>query len=130
MNTSSKIISLTAILASFLLALAPAQADTMYVTNERDNTILKIDASGNASVFANSGLSAPEGLAFDSSGTLYVANQHDRTHASANRARERLAGNVWRCLRAFPHAPDLLPAAQWPAMRWHLWPCGDSKLLQ
>jgi DNA-binding beta-propeller fold protein YncE len=54
-------------------------ADTLYVENQGNNTIVKIDSSGNASVFASSGLSRPEGLAFDSSGNLYVANQQSGT---------------------------------------------------
>jgi WD40 repeat protein len=61
---------------SFFFAGPVAQADDIYVAVHGSNTIMKFDSSGNASVFADasSGLNMPEGLAFDSSGNLYVAN--------------------------------------------------------
>src|SRR5260221_107524 len=51
-----------------------SRADTVYVSNSENNTIEKFDSSGQGSVFANSGLGGPYGLAFDNSGTLYGAN--------------------------------------------------------
>ena len=46
-------------------------ADTIYVSNSSGGTIMKFDSSGNGTVFP-SGLNEPEGLAFDTSGNLYV----------------------------------------------------------
>ena len=56
-------------------------ADTIYVSTFNDNTIYKIDSSGNVSVFAtaSSGLNYPLGLAFDNSGNLYAANDGNNT---------------------------------------------------
>jgi sugar lactone lactonase YvrE/subtilisin-like proprotein convertase family protein len=53
-------------------------ADTIYVSNSGDNTIEKFKA-GVSSVFANTGLSFPEGLALDGAGNLYVANRGNNT---------------------------------------------------
>jgi hypothetical protein len=39
------------------------------------NTIERYTSAGAASLFANSGLIGPEGLAFDSAGNLYAANE-------------------------------------------------------
>ena len=71
-----------------LLALAaPLPAvDMLYVTLS-NNSIVTYDTTGNvgstisASVatFANSNLSGPRGLAFDTSGNLYAANSDNRT---------------------------------------------------
>jgi DNA-binding beta-propeller fold protein YncE len=46
--------------------------------NQTSRTIQKFDPNGTASLFA-SGLSSPTGLAFDSLGNLYVANQGNNT---------------------------------------------------
>src|SRR6185295_20391140 len=52
----------------------------MYVSNQNDNTIEKLDAQGNdLGIFASVGLSGPAGLAFDRVGNLYVANNTDNT---------------------------------------------------
>lgn len=62
---------------SLLLLAAPAtsRADILYFTGgPATNTISKIDSSGVATVFANSGLYNPLALAFDSAGNLYAAN--------------------------------------------------------
>jgi DNA-binding beta-propeller fold protein YncE len=56
-----------------------AHADTIYVSNRGNNTIMKFDSSGIGTVFADTGLNWPEGLAFDSSGNLYVANAGNNT---------------------------------------------------
>jgi sugar lactone lactonase YvrE len=51
-----------------------------YVSNSANNTIEKFDANGtDLGVFANSGLSGPQGLAFDSSGNLYAGNVPNNT---------------------------------------------------
>ena len=61
----------------FLLAAGlavPCEADIMYVSNTVGNTIESFTAGGVGSVFANTGLSKPFGLAFDSAGNLYGVN--------------------------------------------------------
>ena len=58
---------------------ARTSADTIYVSNSGNNTIVKYDSAGNSSVFASEGLSDPQGLAFDNSGNLYVANVGNNT---------------------------------------------------
>jgi len=63
-------------LLSFLLLTHSACADNIYVSV---GVILKFDSNGNESTFANSGLDIPEGLAFDGSGNLYVANAGNNT---------------------------------------------------
>jgi DNA-binding beta-propeller fold protein YncE len=59
-----------------LLSLPPTTqaAQLLYVSNAANNRIIQIDAAGNVSTFASSGLNAPVGLALDTSGNLYVAN--------------------------------------------------------
>ncbi len=66
--------------AALLLAGLPAasRADILYVTLN-NNTIDKITSAAAGSVFASTGLSAPNGLAFDSAGNLYAANQTSNT---------------------------------------------------
>ena len=59
---------------------APVRADFLYVSNTGDNSIAKFTPGGGAgSVFANSGLSGPFGIAFDSAGNLYAANYFANT---------------------------------------------------
>lgn len=64
--------------ALFFFASGFALADEIYVSVHDDNNsnrkIMKFDLSGQGSVFTSSGLFHPDGLAFDSSGNLYVAN--------------------------------------------------------
>src|ERR1051326_1622166 len=61
-----------------LLAIAkPATADLIYVANFSNNTIEKFTSGGVGSVFANTGLNGPAGLAFDSAGNLYAANSNN-----------------------------------------------------
>jgi hypothetical protein len=52
-------------------ALALSPGGTLYAAGP-ENTIYKFDSNGNASLFANSGLDSPDGLAFDDSGDLFV----------------------------------------------------------
>jgi len=63
------------LIALVLLLVPPvsAPADTIYVSNYNDGTIDKVSSNGVVSVFAT-GLNHPMGLAFDSSGNLYVAD--------------------------------------------------------
>lgn len=52
-------------------------ADYIYVSGS--SGIVKVDSSGNGTVFADSGLSNPQGLVFDRGGNLYVANGGSNT---------------------------------------------------
>jgi sugar lactone lactonase YvrE len=70
------------ILCSVAALLAPGPAggaEIIYLPNSGGNTIEMYDASTGTDlgVFANTGLSSPAGLAFDSAGNLYVANAGD-----------------------------------------------------
>ena len=49
---------------------------SLYVANAGANTIRKFDPLGNGSIFANSGLNNPIGIAFDSAGYLYAVNTY------------------------------------------------------
>jgi DNA-binding beta-propeller fold protein YncE len=49
------------------------------VANDNSNTIEEFTLGGVGSVFANSGLNSPQGLAFDSAGNLYAANYGGNT---------------------------------------------------
>ena len=51
----------------------------IYVSNVGNTTVEKFDASGNPSLFSNSGLNSPYGLAFDGTGNLYAANNGANT---------------------------------------------------
>jgi WD40 repeat protein len=62
----------------FLVCGPFAHADSIFVSDAADGTILHFDSSGNESVFA-SGLNQPAGLAFGNNGDLYVANAGDGT---------------------------------------------------
>jgi sugar lactone lactonase YvrE len=71
-------------LFAVLLCGCPALADDIYVANLFDpgyNTqcIEKFGPSGTKSLFVSANLSAPNGLAFDSQGDLYVANYGNNT---------------------------------------------------
>ena len=72
---------LLAVAAGWACLLAPlsARADILYVANSGDNTIEKFTPGGVGSVFANSGLNVPLGLAFDTAGNLYAANVFGNT---------------------------------------------------
>jgi sugar lactone lactonase YvrE len=70
-----KLVHATAAAWLLLVALiASSQADILYVSNSGNNTIQKFTSAGVGSVFANTGLASPSGLAFDVAGNLYVAN--------------------------------------------------------
>jgi sugar lactone lactonase YvrE len=62
-------------LICFFFGTGFAHADTIYVgVYNGSSTIEKFDSNGHGTVFASTGLSNPQGLAFDNSGNLYVAN--------------------------------------------------------
>ena len=56
------------------LGTAASRADILYVSNNGSDSIAKFASDGVGSVFANTGLSRPSGLAFDSAGSLYAAD--------------------------------------------------------
>ena len=59
----------------FCLAIAPAQAQNLFVANQAGNTIGEFSPSGvDLGDFATTGLNGPTGLAFDKEGNLYVSN--------------------------------------------------------
>ena len=68
-------LSLKSVIA-FLIMASSAQGQNLFVANYGNNTISEITPGGGvfASTFA-SGVSAPYGLAFDSAGDLFVANE-------------------------------------------------------
>ena len=59
-------------------AMAISTSDNLYAAGQ-NNTIYKFNSAGNASLFANTGLSVPFGLTFDSSSNLYAANLGNNT---------------------------------------------------
>jgi DNA-binding beta-propeller fold protein YncE len=68
-------------LGVLVLATGRTKAGFLFVSNSGNNTITQVDASGNATIFATTGVSVPQGLGFDSSGNLYVANSGTNTIA-------------------------------------------------
>jgi hypothetical protein len=64
-------------LAAAALPHAAVAQQTLYVANNGNNTIEKINSSGSSQFTVSGGLNDPQGLAFDSSGNLYVANESD-----------------------------------------------------
>ena len=64
-------VAVTAILARPI----SANAATVYV--EYFNTIKAFASDGSATTFANTGLDAAQGLAFDTAGNLFAANYYD-----------------------------------------------------
>jgi DNA-binding beta-propeller fold protein YncE len=62
------------LLSSLFLASPVARADSLYVANISNSSVEQYNSSGTKTVFNNSNLNQPVGLAFDSSGNLYVAN--------------------------------------------------------
>ena len=59
--------------------IATSRADILYVANSSNSTIQKYTSGGVGSLFANSGLGEPYGLAFDNTGNLYAANAGNNT---------------------------------------------------
>ena len=57
-----------------MLMASNAQAQNLFVADFSNNSIEIFNSSGSESVFANSGLDGPMGLAFDNAGNLYVGN--------------------------------------------------------
>ena len=67
-------------LIGFFYASGLADADTFLVSNYDSNTIEEYSSTGvDLGLFASTGLSQPQGMAFDSSGNLYVANWGSNT---------------------------------------------------
>jgi sugar lactone lactonase YvrE len=62
-----------------IVAAGAARAATIYVSNAASNSIVTINSAGVGTLFASTGLSSPEGLAFDTAGNLYVANYNSNT---------------------------------------------------
>src|SRR6267154_1012338 len=56
------------------LGARPVIALDLYVADFHNNSIERFDSSGHSTVYANTGLDGPMGLAFDNSGDLYVGN--------------------------------------------------------
>ena len=70
-------LSAAALAAALSLALAghvQAWPGDLYVAHYTANTIQRFTPGGAASVFANTGLNGPFGLAFDAAGDLYASN--------------------------------------------------------
>ena len=69
-----------AVPACFFCAGGFAHAGNLFVSNYNNNTIEEYSSTGaNLGVFADTGLSEPQGLDFDSSGNLYVGNWGSNT---------------------------------------------------
>jgi hypothetical protein len=56
-----------------------SRADILFASNSGNNTIEKFTSGAIGSVFANSGLTGPQGLAFDRAANLYAANNGNNT---------------------------------------------------
>jgi len=76
LNRQYACIAALTLAAALLTAPSASRADILYVASLYNQSILKFDTAtgANLGVFANTGLSEPEGIAFDSSGNLYAAN--------------------------------------------------------
>jgi hypothetical protein len=82
-----------ALLVALGLPSVPARADNFYVTDSANNTVLKYDATGAyLGVFASTHLHNPTGLAFSSSGNLFVANGGTNTISQFNGATGAFVG--------------------------------------
>jgi DNA-binding beta-propeller fold protein YncE len=61
-------------LVCFFFGTGSAHPDNLFVANAGNNTIDEFKSSGVGTVFPNAGVNDPAGLAFASSGDLYVSN--------------------------------------------------------
>src|SRR5438105_15701251 len=75
---------ITLICGAAIFGSASTKADSYYVGSAVNNVVELYNSAGQGSVFANSGLSNPEGLAFDSTGFLYAANFNNNTITKYN----------------------------------------------
>jgi hypothetical protein len=75
----ASLVRLTLAVVAALAAPAASPADTIYVSDTGHNRIEKFTSGGVGTVFANTGLDVPSGLAFDSADNLYAANQGNNT---------------------------------------------------
>src|ERR1035438_9796866 len=66
---------LLALAAALLGASLPTRADSIFVSNENSGYVTKYTAGGVGSYTPVQGVSSPMGLAFDSAGNLYVADE-------------------------------------------------------
>jgi len=78
-NRGISVSGVMALVAGFFAAMLPCKAALIYVSDGDElrnvaSRVVGFDASGTATVFADTGLDNPIGLAFDASGNLYVAN--------------------------------------------------------
>ncbi len=61
--------------AILLLSHSGARADSFFVTNFGINTVTRYDKNGNGSLFTDSFVNGPTGIALDTSGNVYVATK-------------------------------------------------------
>jgi hypothetical protein len=94
-------------LLAFLVPLAIARADTLFVANRANGTISAIDSTGAITTYA-SGVSGANGLAQDAEGNLYVLDLEHRHYCY--RQRLELSASV-----GFQHARRIIHWQQ----RWH-----------
>ncbi len=59
---------------AIVVSAGSVRGDTLYVSNGQSNTIEKFSSDGGGTVFANTFLHTPAGLAIDSAGNVYAAN--------------------------------------------------------
>ena len=93
-------------------------ADLLFVTLS-DNTIVKYDTTGNVgatiqatqATFASTNLNSPQGLAFDSSGNLYAANNTGNTISKFDPSGNFLTRWSMGSITAFPRFIAFQPVA-------------------
>jgi hypothetical protein len=64
------------IVTVLLFGFSSVRADLFFVTNFGVNTITKYDESGNGSIFTNSFVNGPTGIALDATGKVYVSTKN------------------------------------------------------
>lgn len=81
MNLLARCSALLAVTAAIVLIACPAWADYVYVSDDLNNRIEKYDSvtGSHLGTFASNGLSGPNGMAFDRSGNMYVANYNSNS---------------------------------------------------